>query len=232
MALWRHVARGGGKVSSSCAFHSSPGAAVVRRRGKPGTRRRLSSAAADGGGGGAAAAEAATAEPAPTRNQLLKLCMVSSVPFIGFGIADNAIMILAGDAIDETFGAALGISTLAAAGLGNLCSDVVGIGAGDAIERACHRLGLREPPLSAVQNAMGVTRRTRTIASVLGISIGCIIGMAPLLFLKDRKKLYFNEKELCLYETVFQPFGVTSPDFFELMQHSKWKTAEKGTVIV
>ena len=26
--------------------------------------------------------------------------------------------------------------------------------------------------------------------------------------------------------------AVSSPDFFELMQHSKWKTADRGTVIV
>jgi hypothetical protein len=187
---------------------------------------------AEGSASAGAESGATAVTSPPTRNQLIRLCAVSAVPFIGFGIADNAIMILAGDAIDETFGAALGMSTLAAAGFGNLCSDVVGVGAGDAIERACHRLGLREPPLSTVQNAMGVTRRTRTFASVIGISIGCLIGMAPLLFMTDRKKLYFNEKELSLYESVFQPFGVSSPDFFELMQHSKWRTAEKGTVIV
>ena len=219
--------------SSHTSDRCASGFAVVRHRTagltKWGLRRRLSSARGD--------AEApldvtAAAEGAPTRSQLLKLCAVSSVPFIGFGIADNAIMILAGDAIDETFGAALGMSTLAAAGFGNLCSDVVGVGAGDAIERTCHRLGLREPPLSATQNAMGITRRTRTLASVLGISVGCLIGMTPILFLIDRKKMYFNEKELSLYETVFQPFGVSSPDFFELMRHSKWKTADRGTVIV
>lgn len=30
----------------------------------------------------------------------------------------------------------------------------------------------------------------------MGISIGCLIGMIPLLFMTDRKKLYFNDMVL------------------------------------
>jgi hypothetical protein len=37
---------------------------------------------------------------------------------IGFGFMDNLVMITAGEAIDSTFGVALGISTLTAAGFG------------------------------------------------------------------------------------------------------------------
>ena len=43
-------------------------------------------------------------------------------------------MILAGGEIDATLGAKLGFSTLAAAGLGNLVSDIAGIGLADTIE--------------------------------------------------------------------------------------------------
>ena len=32
--------------------------------------------------------------------------------------------------------------------------------------------------------------------------------MLPLLFMTDRKAMYFDDKELSLYETCFQPFGV------------------------
>ena len=42
----------------------------------------------------------------------------NAIPFVGFGIIDNAVMIMAGDYIDCTIGVALGISTMAAAGLG------------------------------------------------------------------------------------------------------------------
>lgn len=169
---------------------------------------------------------------APTRKQLLRLGLVNAVPFIGFGFADNVIMILAGDAIDSTLGVTLGISTLAAAGLGNLLSDVIGIGAGDLIERWCSSLGLREPPLSRAQQMLNVTRRTKTAASVIGISIGCVIGMFPLLFMKDRKALYFEDHELALYQTVFQPYGVSPHHFFDLIRSAKWRTVEAGTIIV
>ncbi|KAF0770904.1 hypothetical protein AaE_002516, partial [Aphanomyces astaci] len=43
----------------------------------------------------------------------------SMVPFLGFGFVDNFILILAGDYIDITLGVSLGISSMAAAGIGN-----------------------------------------------------------------------------------------------------------------
>ncbi len=42
--------------------------------------------------------------------------------------------ILAGEEIENQFGARLGLSTLAAAGLGNLLSDICGLGLADQIE--------------------------------------------------------------------------------------------------
>merc|ERR1719401_2872720 len=48
----------------------------------------------------------------PTRGQLLKLGLVASVPYVGFGFMDNFIMIVAGDAIDASIGVKLGISTM------------------------------------------------------------------------------------------------------------------------
>ena len=42
--------------------------------------------------------------------------------------------ILAGDEIESTFGARLGLSTLAAAGLGNLLSDLVGLAMAEPIQ--------------------------------------------------------------------------------------------------
>ena len=56
----------------------------------------------------------AKVEP-PSRAQLWRLALANGVPFVGFGFADNVIMILAGDAIDASLGVKLGLSTLAAA---------------------------------------------------------------------------------------------------------------------
>jgi hypothetical protein len=67
------------------------------------------------------------AEPLSSK-QMWALFLTGAIPFIGFGFLDNAIMLTAGDAIEDNLGLALGLSTLAAAGLGNLISDVAGLG--------------------------------------------------------------------------------------------------------
>ena len=55
----------------------------------------------------------------PTRSQLMAVFGRTAVPYLGFGAVDNALMVLTGEAIDSTFGVVLGLSTLAAAALGN-----------------------------------------------------------------------------------------------------------------
>ena len=93
-----------------------------------------------------------SAPAAPSRTQLVRLGIAAGVPFVGFGIADNGIMILAGDYIDGTLGVKFGLSTMAAAGIGNLISDVVGVSMGEVIESFCAtRLGLRAPALTEAQ---------------------------------------------------------------------------------
>ena len=69
----------------------------------------------------------AEVEAGPRPRQLAQLGLVAAIPFVGFGFADNAVMIICGDYIDQTFGIMFGLSTLAAAGLGNTVSDVIGV---------------------------------------------------------------------------------------------------------
>ena len=57
-----------------------------------------------------------TAAP-PTGAQLRACFLVNTVPYIGFGMVDNSIMIVSGEAIDHSIGAVLGLSTLGAAAL-------------------------------------------------------------------------------------------------------------------
>lgn len=146
-------------------------------------RRRLLPPAAEGEAD-AASEDAGAVEP-PSREQLRRLKLNSFVPFVGFGFLDNAIMLTAGDQIDAVFGATLGLSALAAAGLGNLVSDVAGIQAGSVIERVARRMGLPESGLSMAQSRTKEAMRATALASALGISVGCLLGMAPLLLLED-----------------------------------------------
>jgi hypothetical protein len=111
--------------------------------------------AATGAGAAAAAGnEAAGAVGlAVTRRQLGLLALNVAIPMVGFGFMDNAIMILAGDAIDNSIGVTFGLSVLASAALGNLCSDVCGIGMSDVVESAAKKLGLPSAQLSVQQLA-------------------------------------------------------------------------------
>lgn len=118
----------------------------------------------------------------PTSGQLWALAIRTGVPFVCFGFVDNFLMILCGSAIEDTFGLMFGLTTLAAAGLGNMSSDVVGIGVGRYIESAADALRLPDPKLNKFQIASAVARRTATVASMFGIALGCILGMFPLLF--------------------------------------------------
>ena len=128
---------------------------------------------------------------APTPQQLRRLFMRGMVPMIGFGFLDNFIMITAGDVIDTSLGSSLHLSTLAAAGLGNLVSDVAGLGFSGTIEATASRIGLPSPALSIKQLEMPVCRSTMMVASIIGISIGCLLGMVPLLFMDTRRKVFF-----------------------------------------
>jgi hypothetical protein len=133
-------------------------------------------------GAEAAAAPAGAETAAVSRAQLRALFIGTAIPMVGFGIVDNAVMLSCGEFLEVKLGAAFAITTLAAAGFGNLISDVVGLGAGGAIEGAAARLGFQAPAMSSAQLASRAATLTRHSASVIGISIGCVIGMFPLLF--------------------------------------------------
>lgn len=121
----------------------------------------------------------------PTSSQLAAVGLASGLPFVGFGFCDNLVMILAGDTIDSLFGGAtLGITTLAAAGLGNIVADVVGVGATQQIKERSRKIAWAQPPrLSTLQQAMGSVRYAKLGGACLGVSVGCVLGMVPLLFM-------------------------------------------------
>lgn len=111
---------------------------------------------------------------------------------------DNAILIVAGDAIDTSLGVLLGISTMCAAAIGNIVSDVAGIGLGTVIEDACGKyLNLRQPVLSHAQRQLRSVRWSHQLGCAAGIVIGCVIGMFPLLFI-DSQKIQVRKQEAAM----------------------------------
>lgn len=143
--------------------------------------RRLSSLSAD-------------SVPEPSKRDLRLTALNQAIPFVGFGIMDNAILIVAGDAIDTSLGVALGISTMCAAAIGNIISDVAGIMLGTIIEDFTARLGLPVPNVSAAQRQLRSVRFAGQAGTTVGIIIGCIIGMFPLLLIDSNKVQRLKEE--------------------------------------
>ncbi|KAL6489082.1 hypothetical protein MHYP_G00028230 [Metynnis hypsauchen] len=131
----------------------------------------------------------------PTAAQLRYVLLHNAIPFIGFGFLDNAIMIVAGTQIELSIGVILGISTMAAAALGNLVSDLAGLGLAGYVEALACRLGMQIPDLSPKQADMWQTRVSSHTGKAIGVSIGCILGMFPLLFFKDDDEKKAEEGE-------------------------------------
>ncbi|XP_034064509.1 transmembrane protein 65-like [Gymnodraco acuticeps] len=122
---------------------------------------------------------------APTSAELRYILLHNAIPFVGFGFLDNCIMIVAGTHIELSIGVILGISTMAAAALGNLVSDLAGLGLAGYVEALAYRLGMKIPDLSPKQADMWQTRVSSHAGKAIGVAIGCILGMFPLFFFKD-----------------------------------------------
>ncbi|OQR89930.1 hypothetical protein THRCLA_22612 [Thraustotheca clavata] len=119
----------------------------------------------------------------PTARQLRLVMLASGIPFIGFGVVDNLIMLTAGDFLETNLRTLMPISVLAAAGLGNCVADVAGLSLGGVIESFARNLGIQDPHLSSTQARMPIVRGISYLSSAIGISFGCLVGMFPLLFM-------------------------------------------------
>ena len=60
------------------------------------------------------------------------------------------------------------------------------------------KLGLPDPMLTTEQMKSAVVKRTTLLSSAVGIAIGCLLGMLPLLFMDDDRglKQIFNEIDI------------------------------------
>jgi hypothetical protein len=99
-------------------------------------------------------------------------------------------MLVFGDGIDQHFGRILGISTLVAVGLGNWLSDVVGLGLGGYIEMITKGFGVTDPKLTLAQLKTRSVRVVQIIAMSAGITLGCFLGMVPILWIDPDAKTY------------------------------------------
>merc|ERR550532_1028042 len=90
--------------------------------------------------------------------------------------------ILAGDYLDTHLCVHLGLSTMFAAALGNIVSDIGGITFGGYLELLGNSLGLKHHNMSIAQLRTWTAWFVKYTAMMLGISTGCIIGMFPFVF--------------------------------------------------
>jgi len=124
----------------------------------------------------------------PTKRQLFCVGFGALVPFIGFGMVDNGLMVVFGDVLDGTLGCMFGASMLASAALGNAISNVFGMLLHGSITKGADKIGLPDPHLTLAQRKFPEVHYWSTAGSTIGVFTGCLLGMTPLLFMDQTKK--------------------------------------------
>ncbi|CAG9482565.1 unnamed protein product [Plasmodium vivax] len=125
--------------------------------------------------------------------KVLNIIFCSSIPMIGFGFMDQFIMIRLGDIFDASIGVSFGISTLCAASFGQLCSDTFGIFFGYVLNYLLQTYKVIQPAKFDVKNK--VYQHCTLVGSVLGILLGCALGMLQLIFIDTTKSERLKKKK-------------------------------------
>lgn len=99
---------------------------------------------------------------------------------------DNTIMIHAGHYVDCTLGVTFGLSTLAAAGIGQVFSGIGGVMFGDALDRAFRKFR-GSTKMTSVQRTMRSARIAGLTGGIVGVTLGCVLGLVNLLFVDEHK---------------------------------------------
>ncbi|XP_044003413.1 transmembrane protein 65 isoform X3 [Aphidius gifuensis] len=134
--------------------------------------------------------------PQPQKKDLLRVSFANAIPFVGFGFLDNFIMIIAGEHIEAQLGVFISLSTMAAAALGNTISDILGIGSAYYVELMAQKIGFKPPKLTPIQLDLPRSRRAANLGRVIGVTIGCILGMTPLLWLEKKSDKKETEEKV------------------------------------
>merc|ERR1719401_899429 len=110
-------------------------------------------------------------------------------------------------------------------------SDAIGLGLGDVIERGAEKLGLSNGRLTRAQENLPIAKVTSLTGKFVGISVGCLIGMFPLLFLKPKKTEFANE-DLEIFDEIFRPNGVSTAQFVDLLERGTKRSTACGGVVL
>jgi hypothetical protein len=90
------------------------------------------------------------------------------------------LQLVAGEQIDHLFGARLGLSMMASAGLGNLVADVVGVSATHTVQENIKRIPFARPPrlrCACMHACMHVARVCRRLAAAEPAGCRCPAGV-------------------------------------------------------
>lgn len=161
-----------------------------------------------------------------SKEQLCLHALNCAVPMVGFGFMDNVVMIVAGNTIDAHIGATFAMSTLTAAALGQICSDVSGVCFGGTLEALAKKMGMPSSGLSAKQRELKIVKRIGTSSAAFGVMLGCILGMFSLFFIDldcaDRRK---RQAEL---GTLFSVLATDSLESLGVQKCTLWLLSEDG----
>ena len=100
---------------------------------------------------------------------------------------DNVIMIFAGDFIDVKIGCYMGISIMAAAAMGNMVADIAGLSLAGYIETYSSKLKIVQTNLTSHQYTFTSVKLAKYGGCIVGVVIGCTIGMFPLLVIEEKQ---------------------------------------------
>jgi len=158
--------------------------------------------------------------PPPTKRQLWLHFFSCATPMVGFGFMDNMVMIQAGDLIDNTIGVRFGLKTLAAAACGQVISDVSGVMFGGVIDGIAAKSGLPKSYLSFHQLQTLKVKRIGIAGAVIGVIIGCTLGMSSLLFVDLDKA--DRERRMKKLDTLFKTVMVHGNDLIRAEHCTFW----------
>lgn len=105
------------------------------------------------------------------------------------------VLIQAGNAIDCTLGVTFGLSTLSAAAVGGLVSNVSGVLFGGTLGSAAKAAGLPSSNLTAAQRSLPYVKRNRLFSQAVGVFLGCLLGLSNLIFIDHERSTSLKLKQ-------------------------------------